>query len=283
MILRSLFFILIYVPFMLVALPAQFVVTRLNLPFWHFVPRLFHRLGCVFVGVRVTVIGVPETERPTLLVSNHISWTDIISIGSAADVTFVAKSEIRDWFFVGFMASLQKTLYVDRKRRADAHRASREMGARLAGGGTVLVFAEGQSDTGMHVLPFRSALIGAAQHAMIEAGAKDVVIQPVTVAYTRLQGLPMSRSDHTLIRWAKSKSLKQNIRDILSGGVRDVTVAFGRPMPLADGADRKVVTKAAENEVRKMLVALNRGLPLPVDADAARPLIFEQRSAPVSG
>ena len=289
MILRSLFFIFIYVPFMLVALPSQFVITRLNLPFWHFFPRLFHRLGCVFVGVRVTVIGMPETERPTLLVANHISWTDIISIGSAADVTFVAKSEIRHWFFVGFVASLQKTLYVDRKRRADAHRASREMGARLAGGGAVLVFAEGQSDTGMHVLPFRSALVGAAQHAMIEAGAKDVVIQPVTVAYTRLQGLPMSRSDHTLIRWAKSKSLKQNIRDILSGGVRDVTVAFGRPMPLADGADRKVVTKAAENEVRKMLVALNRGLPLPVDvdvdvdADAAKPLAFEQRSAPVSG
>ena len=80
MILRSLFFIFIYVPFMLVALPSQFVITRLKLPFWHFFPRLFHRLGCVFVGVRVTVIGVPETERPTLLVANHISWTDIISI-----------------------------------------------------------------------------------------------------------------------------------------------------------------------------------------------------------
>lgn len=283
MIARSLFFIFIYLPFLVVVLPLQFLITWFNLPFWHFFPRIFHRLGCVFVGLRVKVIGVPEVGRPTLLVSNHISWTDIVSIGSAADVTFVAKSEIRDWFFVGFMAAMQKTLYVDRKRRGDTHRASREMGARLAGGGAVLVFAEGQSDTGAHVLPFRSALVGAAQHAMIEAGAKDVVIQPVTIAYTRLQGLPVSRTDHSLIRWAKSRSFAQNVREILSGGIREVTVAFGTPMPLAEGADRKVVTKAAENEVRKMLVALNRGLPLPPVAGVSRPAGIEGQSAAVSG
>src|SRR5258708_2044814 len=112
MIARSLFFIFIYLPFLVVVLPLQFLITRLNLPFWHCFPRIFHRLGCAFVGLRVKVIGVPEVGRPTLLVSNHISWTDIVCIGSAADVTFVAKSEIRDWFFVGFVASLQKTLYV---------------------------------------------------------------------------------------------------------------------------------------------------------------------------
>jgi len=283
MIARSLFFIFVYLPFLVVVLPLQFLVIWLNLPFWHFFPRIFHRLGCVFVGLRVKVIGVPEVGRPTLLVSNHISWTDIVSIGSAADVTYVAKSEIRDWFFVGFMAAMQKTLYVDRKRRGDTHRASREMGARLAGGGAVLVCAEGQSDTGAHVLPFRSALVGAAQHAMIEAGAKDVVIQPVTIAYTRLQGLPVSRTDHSLIRWAKSRSFAQNVREILSGGIREVTVAFGTPMPLAEGADRKVVTKAAENEVRKMLVALNRGLPLPPVAGVATPPSIEGQSATVSG
>lgn len=263
MIFRILFFVLVYVPFMIVAIPVQIVLARFGLPGWNFVPLVFHRLGAAFLGLKVKVVGQPVVNRPVLIVSNHISWTDIVAIGSAVSVTFVAKQEVRNWFFVGFMATLQRTLYVDRTRRADAHRSSREMGRRIADGGAVLLFAEGQSDIGTHVLPFRSALIGAAQHAMLEAGVRGVLIQPMTIAYTRLQGLPVSRSERSLIAWIKSKSVGENIREILGGGVKEVTVAFGVPKPLTEGADRKLLSKEAENEVRRMLVALNRGLPLP--------------------
>jgi 1-acyl-sn-glycerol-3-phosphate acyltransferase len=263
MIFRVLIFLFVMVPYLLVCIPYQVLASRLGLPGWNAIPRGFHTIGTWFLGLKVTVVGRPVEGRPTLIVSNHISWTDIIAIGSVADLTFVAKKEVEKWFFVGFMASLQRTLYVDRTRRSDAHRSSREMGRRMADGGAVLLFAEGQSDVGTHVLPFRSALVGAAQHAMIDAGATEVLIQPLTVAYTRLQGLPVSRNDRSLIAWIKSKSVKQNIKEILTGGIKEVTVAFGTPKSLAAGADRKVVTKQAENEVRRMLVALNRGLPLP--------------------
>ena len=270
MILRALFFLFVLVPFLVVAVPLQALIVALRLPFWNVLPRLFHRLGCTFVGLRVTLIGTPARGRPTLLVSNHISWTDIIAIGAVADVTFVAKQEVGKWFFVGFMAGLQKTIYVDRTRRADAGRTAREMGRHMAGGNAVLLFAEGQSDIGTHVLPFRSALVGAAQHAMQAAGATDVAIQPVTIAYTKLQGLPVSRNERSLIAWIKAKSVRQNIAEILGGPVKDVTVAFGTPMPLNAGDNRKAVTRAAEAQVRAMLVALNRGgtpAPLTLPAD----------------
>lgn len=266
MILRVLFFVFVYFPIMAVFVPIQFVVTRLGL-YWTFPVRLFHTLGRIFLGMKVKVIGEPSHDRATLIVSNHISWTDIIAVGSKADVTFVAKSEIKNWFFVGFMASLQRTLYVDRKKRSDARRVSQEMGKRIASGSAVLLFAEGQSDLGTHVLPFRSALIGAAQHAMQDAGATEVMIQPLTIAYTKLQGLPVGRTDRSFIAWIKSKSVKQNISEILTGGTREVTLAFGTPRPLTAGTDRKVLAKQSENEVRRMLVALNRGTPLPVAAE----------------
>jgi 1-acyl-sn-glycerol-3-phosphate acyltransferase len=266
MIFRIVFFLFIFVPFMLVVIPIQALVLLLRLPGWNVLPRLFHKLGCVFLGLRVKVIGRPATGRPTLLVSNHVSWTDIVAIGSVADVTFVAKREVGKWPFVGMMANLQRTIYVDRTRRSDAGRTAQAMGKHMAGNNAVLLFAEGQSDIGTHVLPFRSALIGAAQHAMIEAGARDVMIQPLTIAYTKLQGLPVSRNERSLIAWIKSKSVWQNIREILSGPVKDVTVAFGIPMPLDEKADRKAVSKAAEGQVRSMLVALNRGGALPPTA-----------------
>jgi len=263
---RTLFFVFVFIPFLVVVIPLQFLVNALHLKSWQVLPRAFHRLGCVFLGLRVQVIGQPATGRPTLLVSNHISWTDIIAVGSVADVTFVAKREVGQWPFVGMMARLQKTIFVDRNRRSDAGRTSREMGAHMAGGNAVLLFAEGQSDIGTHVLPFRSALVGAAQLAMIEAGAKDVLIQPLTIAYTKLAGLPVSRNERSLIAWIKSKSVKQNIAEILGGPAKDVTVAFGAPRPLSQNDNRKLVTKAAEDDVRAMLVALNRGQKLPIPA-----------------
>ena len=264
MISRSLFFIFVYIPMMLIGVPVQFVVTRLGLE-WNAIPRLFHKAGCVFLGLRVKVIGEPAHGRPTLLLSNHISWTDIIAIGSVADVTFVAKTGVRETFFVGFMASLQKTIYVDYNRRRDTHRTNQEMASRLAANGAVLLFAEGHRDLGDRVQPFRSALVGAAQAAMGESGAKDVAVQPVTIAYTRLQGMPVSRTERSGISGINARGFRDVLRNLLSSGVKDVTIAFGRPVPLTAETNRKVVTQQAEEQVRRMLVALNRSEPLPAD------------------
>ena len=102
MIFRTLFFIFVFVPVLIVIVPIQFIITRLGL-YWSGLPLFFHKVGCVFLGIRVKTIGEPLHGRPTLLLSNHISWTDIIVIGSVADVTFVAKTGVRNTFFVGFM------------------------------------------------------------------------------------------------------------------------------------------------------------------------------------
>lgn len=269
MIFRTLFFIFVFIPMMLVGIPVQFVITRLGM-FSPFMTMLFHKCGCIFCGLRVHVIGEPLHNRPTLLLSNHISWTDIVAIGSVADVTFVSKTGVRDTFFVGFMATLQRTLFVDYNRRADAMRTSREMGQRLAKNGAVLLFAEGHRDLGDHVQPFRTALVGAAQAAMLEGGAKEVAIQPVTIAYTHLQGLPISRNERSGVSGMNARGLKAVLGGILKSGVKDVTIAFGAPIPMSAETDRKVITKIAEDQVRRMLVALNRHeSTLPAVASAA--------------
>ena len=156
-------------PFLIVVVPLQFVIVAAE-PAWleRRSPRCFH-----LFGVRLPrhegqgASASPRTGRPTLIVSNHISWTDIIAIGSIADVTFVAKTEVRE-MVLRRLHGLAAAHPLRRPQRAAPMRtaASREMGKRMASGGAVLLFAEGQSDVGTHVLPFRSALVGAAQHAM---------------------------------------------------------------------------------------------------------------------
>jgi 1-acyl-sn-glycerol-3-phosphate acyltransferase len=266
-IVRTLFFIFILLPVILIGIPLMFIITKLG-GFWSVPTMLFHKCGCIFTGLRVHVIGEPLHGRPTLLLSNHVSWTVIVAIGSVADVTFVAKTGVRDTFFVGFMASLQRTLFVDYERRSDTKRTSTEMGQLLAKNGAVLLFAEGHRGLGDHVQPFRSALVGACQTAMAEGGVKDVAIQPVTIAYTHVQGLSVSRNDRPAISGLNARGLKAVINGILTSPIKDVTIAFSPPIPLSEGMDRKVVTKLAETQVRRMLVALNRGEPLPPVAGA---------------
>ena len=257
MIFRTLFFIFVMLPLLIVGIPVQFVITRLGF-YWALPTALFHKAGCVFLGLRVHTIGAPAHGKPTLLLSNHIAWTDIIALGSVADVTFVAKKGVRETFFIGFMSSLQRTVFVDYERKGDTLRTNTEMAKRLASNGAVLLFAEGHRDLGSHVQPFRSALVGAATAAMTEGGAKDVAIQPVTIAYTHLQGLPVSRNERSSISGVNARGLSAIVKDLLRSGVKDVTVAFGSPIPIAAGMDRKVVTKLAETQVRRTLVALNR-------------------------
>src|SRR5690606_21822467 len=139
-------------------------------------------------------------------------------------------------------------------------RTAREMSARIAEGAAVLLFAEGTSDIGTHVLPFRSALMGAASAAMEGAG-KKVMIQPVAIAYTAISGIALSRNQRRQIAWIGDMGVGDNLAAILASGPKDVTIAFGTP--LAAGGDRKAVARAAEDQVRLMVNALNRRQPLP--------------------
>lgn len=260
MVLRIAFLALVVLPFTLAGLPVQALILALRLPGWPVLPRVFFRLAALGLGLRVRVVGAPAGNGPVLLVSNHISWLDIPAIAAQIPVSFVAKSEVARWPVVGFLAPMQKTIFVDRTKRTDAGRTAGEMKARIAEGGNVLLFAEGTSDIGTHVLPFRSALLGAAREAMAEKTGAAVPVQPMAIAYTALSGLPLSRHERPQIAWVGDMGMSDNLRQILASGPKDITIAFGAP--IAGDGDRKAIAKQAEREVRRMLVALNRAQPL---------------------
>lgn len=263
MILSGLIFFLIIVPILLVLGLIQQVILWLRLPQWNVIPMLAHKLLCKYLGIKVNVVGEIAKGKPTLLVSNHISWMDIPAIGAVLPISFVAKAEVGRWPIVRTLAKMQKTIFVDRTRKTDTGRVATEMGARMNEGRGVVLFAEGTSDIGSHVLPFRSALVGATQMAMKSAGGGEIYIQPMCIAYTKLNGLPISRAERTKIAWVGDMGLTDNLSDILLSGTKSVTIMLGEPMLIDAEMNRKAITQKAHAQVRAMLVALNRGLPLP--------------------
>jgi 1-acyl-sn-glycerol-3-phosphate acyltransferase len=114
--------------------------------------------GCQWIlGLGFKCLGpVPDTG---LLVTNHLSYLDIIMLAALRPCVFVSKKEVRDWPVFGICAQLGGTIFVDRSRRADVGGVAAQMRAALAEGLLIVLFPEGTSSGGADVLPFKSALI----------------------------------------------------------------------------------------------------------------------------
>ncbi|WP_075216441.1 lysophospholipid acyltransferase family protein [Mongoliimonas terrestris] len=244
----------------LALLPVQMLAVRLDWRIAHRIPLIFHRAACRALGVRVTVHGRPETARPLLFAANHVSWLDIVVLGGILPLSFIAKSEIAAWPLFGMLARLQRTVFVERERRARTGDQAAAIAARLSNGDAMVLFAEGTTGDGNQILPFRSALVGAARAALDAGGHSHVLVQPVAIAYTRLHGLPMGRLWRPHVAWIGDLELPPHLLAIAREGGIDVTVSFGTPIAYDRDGDRKRVTAGAEASVRTLLVeALRRG------------------------
>ncbi|MDQ0505772.1 lysophospholipid acyltransferase family protein [Xanthobacter agilis] len=240
-----------------IGIPLQWLSLKLRLPTRRLIPAVYHRIVLKALGVRVTVKGAPDPHRPLLILANHASWLDIPVIGSLTPLFFVAKSEVASWPLIGLLAKFQRTVFVDRQKRQATGSVNREIAERLVDGDPVVVFAEGTSGDGNRLLPFRTALVGAVRDVF--ASHDEVVVQPLTVAYTGLQGLPMGRSHRPLAAWYGDMALAPHLLAVLRQGALDVEVIFGPPLRIDATHDRKDVTRAAETVVRRQLAACLAG------------------------
>lgn len=232
----------------------QWLLGKLGLPGWGFIASNYYRLLCRILGISVRVDGRPVRDRAVLFVSNHVSWADILVIGSIMPVAFVSKAEVGNWPLVGITARLQKTVFVDRSRRQQTGDAIADMVKRLHDGIPVMLFAEGTSSDGNRVLPFRSALIGAVR----EAGARTergITVQPMAISYTRVNGIAMGRMHRPLIAWYGDLDFMPHIKALLAAGTVDAVVNYGEPFTADAGSDRKALTRKLEDEVHRLNAA----------------------------
>ena len=227
-------------------------------------PVLFHRTFLRLFSVRVTQSGTPPSPgEAALVLANHVSWLDILAIGSLRPLSFVAKSEIAGWPVIGVLAAMQRTLFIDRARRAATATVSAAMGHRLASGELVVLFAEGTTGDGTRLLPFRSSLVGAARAALQgEGDAGRVRLQPLAITYPRRNGLPVVRSERVEIAWYGDMDLAPHLAAFFKGGPIDVHVVWGTPILFEPGTDRKRATAAAEAEVRRAIQGVVTGRPV---------------------
>ena len=257
--LRLAWVVLALAPATLIGISLQWIALKFHLGYRRSLPVWFHRYAARIFRVRVHHIGRPSKQRPLLIVSNHVSWLDINVIGTALPLSFIAKSEVAGWPLFGLFAKLQRSVFVDRSRRAATANVNAEIAERLSAGDAIVLFAEGTTGDGNRLLPFRTALIGAAGSVIAAESHAAVMLQPLSIAYTRRSGLPASRNDRTLLAWFGDMELAPHLADTLCGGSVDATLSWGEPIAFSAGSDRKAVTRQLEEAVRRLGVVARTG------------------------
>lgn len=234
-----------YIALTLPLMPVQALLLRLKSPWSRHVPFLYHRMCCRLLGYRVHRRGTPSSARPTLFVSNHISYLDILVLSSAVEASFIAKSEIARWPFFGWLAKLQRSVFVDRRVRSTA--AQRDaIKDRLDAGDSLFLFPEGTSGDGIHMLPFKSALFSVAEYA---PGGQPLIVQPVSVAYLRLDGMPLGRFYRPFFAWYGDMALGPHLWTVLGFGAVDVMVMFHPPVTFSAFGSRKALSEHCQRVV----------------------------------
>lgn len=229
-------------------MPVQWLFLKLRLPAARTFPHFYHRVVAALFGIHITVTGKRVTGEGVLLVANHTSWADIVIFSAVAPISFVAKAEVASWPFFGTLARLQRTVFVDRARRSATGETRDAIRDRLLEGDALVLFPEGTSHTGNTVLPFKSALLGAAEARL--ADGRYVKVQPVSAAFIGLHGLPMGRENRPFFAWYGDMEMVPHLWEALLAGPLDVAVQFHEPFSL-DMMDRKELARRAEEEVRQ--------------------------------
>lgn len=240
--------------------PLQLAALGLRLKAAHQIPRLFHRGVLWIFGISVEIDGDMRQARPTLFVGNHISYLDIFVLGAVIEGSFVAKADVAGWPVAGFFAKLQRTIFIQRERRTNASEQRDMLQRRLEEGVNVILFPEGTSFDGARVLPFKSALFSAAER---EVDGAPVTVQPMSLAYISMAGLPVTRAQRPAVAWYGDMGLLPHIWTFLKANRTHAVIKFHAPISIEGAGNRRLLAKACHTAVADGVTGLVTGRPRP--------------------
>ncbi|MDO9006491.1 MAG: lysophospholipid acyltransferase family protein [Aquabacterium sp.] len=191
------------------------------------------------LGVTLVVKGHPRPGAK-LVVSNHVSWLDIVAINSVVPSRFVSKAEVAAWPVVGYMVTAAGTLYLQRERRRDAMRVLGLMSDALREGYTVAVFPEGTTGDGHQLLHFHANMLQSA------IDAKEPV-QPLALRYS-----DEAHDISPAAAFVGDTTLWQSLWGVITARQLTVQVTV-MPLQAVDHADRRALAELLSTQIADCL------------------------------
>ncbi|MEM6858365.1 MAG: lysophospholipid acyltransferase family protein [Pseudomonadota bacterium] len=231
-----------------------------NLAYGSPFPMLFLRYAGRICGARVETRGT-HLKRDVFYVANHVSWIDILALAGASGTAFVAKAELEQSPIVGWLASLNRTVFVKREHRLGVAEQINALKEALADNWSVTVFPEGTTTDGQSLLPFKTSML-----SVLEPPPPGVLVQPVLLDYG-----PVAE----WIGWVGDEGGLNNAKRLLSRrGSFKMTVHFLEPFSPADFRGRKAISAEARRRIEEALCEA-LGKPLREFSHSVPPVRYE--------
>ncbi|MEM6669704.1 MAG: lysophospholipid acyltransferase family protein [Pseudomonadota bacterium] len=241
--LRGVLRLLCFVLATLALLPVYFIARLMGHGPNRYVAGLWCGVGAFLCGLRLRRLGQP-IRTSGVIVANHATWIDILTIGPSAPVHFVAKAEVSSWPFFGWIGKISDTVFIER-RRTEAKAQERHLIDRALDGDLLCLFPEGTSSDGMRVLPFKSSLFS--MFYATDRSATELLVQPLSIHYAPA---PNSNLPSNFYGWWGRMPLFKQIWDVTclsSAGI--ATLEFHDPLRPGDFENRKSLASAAQESV----------------------------------
>jgi len=254
---RSILIILAIFLWASVLVPVQIVILLAFKKHRYWLPQIFHGGLCWLLRVDVVISGEICKDTPTLFVLNHISWLDIPVVGKVLPGSFVAKDEVEKYPLVGPISKLQQTIFIERTVPAImGHKG--EMQEHLESGDNLFLFPEGTSSNGIIVQPFKSPYFALAER---EIKGRHLKVQPVTVAYTQLNKIGLTRGTMGIIAWVGDEELLGHMWAFLKKGKITAELRFHEPVLIDDYDSRKTMASDCQLTIATSLSRAMTGRP----------------------
>ncbi|WP_407927074.1 lysophospholipid acyltransferase family protein [Acetobacter garciniae] len=261
--------------------------------------RVIWGVLCKILGLRIRVVGErtgtvgglaarKRGERPVIYVSNHMSWLDVPVLGTLLPSVFVAKGDIEKWPVMGLISQIGRTIFVSRQRSTTG-RERDEMIRRMVEGDNLVLFPEGTSSDGSRVLPFMSAFFAIAKLPKLkDENGKSVLpitydsgmtplIQPVSLVYDQLEGLPIGRFRRPVFSWYGDMDLGPHVWALLQWKHSRATVVLHDPLDPDLFPSRKALAQATWKAVAQGAAELRQNR-----TPSIQPGRFDPATLPVS-
>tara|TARA_B100000579_G_C22814136_1_gene846872 strand:+ start:834 stop:1610 length:777 start_codon:yes stop_codon:yes gene_type:complete len=233
--------------FIIITIPIQILLNISKLNLKNIYPLFFYKVIKNLAGIRVDIQGLKKQKKEstgTLYIANHVSWFDILCLGSVLNARFIAKKEVASMGIFGFLAKLSNTFFIDNSNKGMIYEYNNFIKEKLLNGESLILFPEGTTSDGNSIRKFKSSLF-----ECVNSGEKAINVQPISICYVSKNNLPMGIYSRRMIAWVGETSMVNSMKEFLSSGSITVHLIFHPETSMKYFSNRKEISLFCEEQI----------------------------------
>jgi 1-acyl-sn-glycerol-3-phosphate acyltransferase len=229
-----------------ISIPIQILFNIAGFRLKKLYPLFFYKMIKVVIGININFdrTKLVKQGKGVLYIANHVSWFDIICLGTLLNARFIAKKEVSKMGIFGFLASISNTFFIDNENKNKIIEYNHFIQNKLKKGENFIIFPEGTTSDGNGIINFKSSMLECAFDDSMQ-----INIQPISICYSKLNNIPMGIYSRRNIAWVGDTSMVAAMANFLRSGRITVDIVFHELMSIKNFRNRKELANHCEYQI----------------------------------